>query len=79
MAISTRWLAICLCLIAAKPSVAEVAITPDVVYGHKLGLAMTFDVFTPEKPNGAGVLFMVSGGWYSRWAPRKTCNARLCP
>jgi len=49
---------------------ADVKITPDVVYGHKHGLAMTFDVFRPtEKPNGAAVLFMVSGGWYSNWAP----------
>jgi acetyl esterase/lipase len=48
---------------------AEVEITPDVVYGHKHGLAMTFDVFTPAEPNGAGVLFMVSGGWYSPWTP----------
>lgn len=48
----------------------EVDIRPDVVYGHKDGLAMTFDVYTPkEKTNGAGVLFMVSGGWYSIWAP----------
>lgn len=48
----------------------EVNITPDVVYGHKSGLAMTFDVFTPAvKPNGAAVLFMVSGGWYSSWTP----------
>jgi acetyl esterase/lipase len=45
-------------------------ITPDVVYGHKAGMALTFDVFTPAKdPNGAVVLFMVSGGWYSHWAP----------
>jgi acetyl esterase/lipase len=49
---------------------AEVNITPDVVYGHKLGLAMTYDVFTPtENANGAAVLFMVSGGWYSNWTP----------
>ncbi len=48
----------------------DVKITPDVVYGHKFGLAMTFDVFTPTtNANGAGVLFMVSGGWYSRWSP----------
>lgn len=48
----------------------DVKITPDVVYGHKYGLALTFDVFTPqENANGAGVLFMVSGGWYSRWSP----------
>ena len=53
---------------------ADVTITPDVVYGHKLGLAMTCDVFTPtENANGAAVLFMVSGGWYSSWtAPEQS-------
>ncbi|MCO6044236.1 alpha/beta hydrolase [Aeoliella sp. ICT_H6.2] len=46
------------------------AIEPDVVYGHKDGLAMTMDVFRPEgESNQAAILFMVSGGWYSRWAP----------
>ncbi|MCA9011559.1 MAG: alpha/beta hydrolase [Planctomycetaceae bacterium] len=55
---------------AAQSGQADVTITPDVVYGHKLGLAMTCDVFTPtENANGAAVLFMVSGGWYSNWAP----------
>jgi acetyl esterase/lipase len=48
----------------------EVKIIPDVVYGHKSGMALTFDVFQPANaPNGAGVLFMVSGGWYSGWSP----------
>ncbi len=37
----------------------------DVVYGHKLGVALTMDVFKPAHPNGIGVLWMVSGGWYS--------------
>jgi acetyl esterase/lipase len=51
-----------------------VAITPDVVYGHKDGMALTFDVFRPkEKANGIGVLFMVSGGWVSSWTePKKS-------
>jgi acetyl esterase/lipase len=39
--------------------------TEDVVYGRKFGTALTLDVFRPEKPNGAAVLFMVSGGWVS--------------
>ncbi len=47
----------------------EVAITPDVVYGHKDGLAMTFDVLTPANANGAAVMYMVSGGWVSSWVP----------
>src|ERR1041385_1532673 len=37
----------------------------DVVYGHKLGVALTMDVFKPEKPNGIGVIYMISGGWFS--------------
>ena len=52
-------------------------ITPDVIYGHKDGLAMTFDVFTPAAPNGAGVLFMVSGGWVSTWVAPETAVRRF--
>jgi acetyl esterase/lipase len=40
--------------------------TDDVIYGRKFGLAMTMDIFTPkEKANGKGVIFCVSGGWFS--------------
>ncbi|MCA9003674.1 MAG: alpha/beta hydrolase [Planctomycetaceae bacterium] len=56
-----------------------VKIIPDVVYGHKFGMALTFDVFQPEKPNGAGVLFMVSGGWYSRWTEPQNMLGRFNP
>ena len=46
------------------------SVIPDVVYGHKAGMALTFDVFTPPgEPNGVGILNMVSGGWVSRWTP----------
>jgi acetyl esterase/lipase len=45
------------------------AITRDVVYGHKDGMALFYDVFKPAKANGAAVAFMVSGGWFSRWTP----------
>lgn len=62
------------------PVSAQVEITPDVVYGHKDGLAMTFDVFRPtENSNGAGVLFMVSGGWYSRWSPTDRMQVAFAP
>ena len=41
---------------------------PDVVYGHKAGMALTFDVLKPSMaPNGAAVLAIQSGGWNSRW------------
>lgn len=39
--------------------------TEDVIYGRKFGTALTFDVFQPEKPNGAGIISVVSGGWFS--------------
>jgi len=67
-----------LCCLLLLPGVCDAAdtvdIAPDVVYGHKDGLALTFDVFAPKQnANGAGVLFMVSGGWYSTWAdPERT-------
>lgn len=37
----------------------------DVIYGRKSGMALTLDVFQPEKPNGCGLLFVVNGGWTS--------------
>src|SRR3954470_1150487 len=49
----------------------DVQIQADVVYGHKDGLAMTFDVLKPPTPNGAGVIFVQSGGWYSVWQEPK--------
>ena len=40
--------------------------TDDVIYGRKFGTALTMDVFAPkEKPNGAGIVFCISGGWFS--------------
>lgn len=67
-----------LCLIALQALVvvnraapAEPGIQADVVYGHKDGMALTFDVVSPEKPSGAGVLLIQSGGWYSNWTEPK--------
>ncbi|MBC7855993.1 MAG: alpha/beta hydrolase [Pirellulaceae bacterium] len=38
----------------------------DVIYGRKHGVALTMDVFTPkENANGAAVIWVVSGGWFS--------------
>ena len=39
--------------------------TEDVIYGRKFGTALTLDVFQPEKPNGAAIVFAVSGGFFS--------------
>ncbi|MGD2047183.1 MAG: alpha/beta hydrolase [Gemmatimonadota bacterium] len=54
-------------------------IVPDVVYGHKDGMALTFDVFEPASPNGAGILYMVSGGWFSRYADPEGAQDRYAP
>ncbi len=66
--------------LSSRLDAGDVTIAADVVYGHKLGLAMTCDVFTPaENPNGAAVLFMVSGGWYSSWTPPEQAQYRFRP
>jgi len=55
---------------AAQVKPPDIDVIPDVVYGHKDGMALTFDIFKPKThPNGAAVIFMVSGGWISAWAP----------
>jgi acetyl esterase/lipase len=66
-----RQLCLALCMVLALGGVnasAEISITPDVVYGHKDGMALTYDVLKPEKHNGAAIIFMVSGGWFSRYS-----------
>ena len=50
----------------AKAKDANYTRQEDVIYGRKFGTALTLDVFTPkEKPNGVGVILVVSGGWFS--------------
>jgi acetyl esterase/lipase len=39
--------------------------TEDVIYGRKFAMSLTMDIFQPEKPNGCGVIMVVSGGWFS--------------
>ncbi|TWU08982.1 acetyl esterase [Symmachiella macrocystis] len=76
------FIALCLLLVPtiALADDSGLSITPDVVYGHKDGLALTFDVFTPtHDANGVGILFMVSGGWYSHWAPPEQMQGLFKP
>jgi acetyl esterase/lipase len=45
-------------------------VIPDVVYGHKAGMALTYDVIRPaDSANGAGIIHVVSGSWNSRYFP----------
>ena len=48
-------------VVGAPPPVTRT----EVIYGRKFGTALTLDVIKPEKPNGFGVLYMVSGGFFS--------------
>jgi acetyl esterase/lipase len=64
-------LAACVCS-ASAPVIGDAQtparqppVTTDVVYGHEDGLALTFDVHGPARPNSAGLISIVSGGWQS--------------
>src|SRR6185436_13566170 len=51
---------------AAAADGANFTRTEDVIYGRKFGLAMTLDVIKPkENANGLGIIYCVSGGWFS--------------
>ena len=60
-----------LLLLFAGASSARAQVPPgfqrieDVIYSRKFGTALTLDVFQPDQPNGCGILFMVSGGFFS--------------
>ena len=69
------WMLALVCTAGSVRAQTSSSIIPDVVYGHKAGMALTLDVFTPPEPNGAGVLWMVSGGWVSRWTPPEEARA----
>ncbi len=65
---------------AAETSASPFAVTPDVVYGHKAGMALTYDVIeNRDASNGAAVMFMMSGGWVSGWIPPETFLNPLAP
>lgn len=51
--------------VVSDASPRQVQIDADVVYGHKFGMALTFDVYHPAEPNGAGVIIVNSGGYVS--------------
>jgi acetyl esterase/lipase len=74
----TLALILTVCASAQVMAQAQTEIVPDVVYGHKDGLAMTFDVIKPKtNANGAAVIFMVSGGWISNYNPPQQTATRF--
>jgi acetyl esterase/lipase len=52
-------------LLSAWSADVSVKRTEDIIYGRKFGTALTMDVFQPDNANGFGVIFMVSGGFFS--------------
>lgn len=55
---------------ACAQQIVNASRTDDIIYGRKYGLALTMDVYTPnKKTNGKGVVFCVSGGWVSGKPP----------
>jgi len=52
-------------IVSALATAQDFKRTEDVVYGRKFGTALTMDVIEPAKPNGFGMVFVVSGGWRS--------------
>lgn len=67
-------LLLCTLLLTSALSYADVDVTANVVYGHKDGMALIYDVLRPEKQNGAAVAYMMSGGWFSRWRDPKALS-----
>src|SRR5262245_57495542 len=61
LSLSLMLIALCVSPLAAQ----EAPRIRDVVYGRKHGMALTMDVVKPAKPNGVGLLVMVSGGFGS--------------
>lgn len=47
----------------------ETKVTPDVVYGHKDGMALVMHVYRPANANGAAVVQINSSGYFSFWEP----------
>jgi len=85
MATITRslWSVLLLVLLLAGSATTQVAmppaieVFPDLVYGHKDGLALTLDVVKPKaKANGAAIVYMVSAGWVSTYSPPQEAAAR---
>lgn len=59
---------------------ARADITRDVIYGHKDGMALVMDVYQPNGfSNGAGVAYMISGGWMSSLGMQQAYESMFVP
>ena len=55
------------------PKSAAYTRTNDIIYGRKYGMALTMNLLKPATPNGAAVLWVISGGFFS--SHEETLNA----
>ena len=77
MKMKKNYLLVTIGLLFTSPSFAELGIKSDVIYGYKDGMALVYSVLQPENANGAVIVFMVSGGWFSRWSPPQRYAAQF--
>jgi acetyl esterase/lipase len=56
---------VALALLTSACAPAQESRIRDVIYAKRDGFALTMDVFKPAKPNGIGMIWVVSGGWFS--------------
>lgn len=64
---------------SAAAAADDPKITADVVYGHKDGMALTYDVISPAQPNGAAIVYIPTGGWYSPFIDPKVAAQGAAP
>src|SRR5262245_8599693 len=74
MNVLTRFAAltcVAMCAIGSQTDTADAQSAPaltrqsDVIYGRKVGVALTMEVFRPARPNGLGVVWVVSSSGVS--------------
>lgn len=65
----------------AQSVLANAARQSDVIYGRKYGLALTMEVFVPVRPNGLGVVWVVSSSGKSsrEQTLQESFQARIAP
>ena len=62
------------------PGIPGYHVKQDVIYGHKAGMALTYDVYIPDdSTNGAGIIHIVSAGWKSSYLPSDTAVKYYSP
>ena len=69
-----------LLLVFALPFSPQAEVVRDVIYGHKDGMALVMDVYQPNGfTNGAGVAYLISGGWMSSLGMQQAYESMFVP